>query len=141
VVNTDQVSQQPAWALLGDAPSFWPHERYQPGPDDGPIEISSIDSSLPLESVSADPLYGTRDLDGIGSVAAATGRLLEPARDDDRADWVPPEPDSWSSPVDTASDLLGSTDSLHAVLTLDDAVTRDRQARFDRLGRHRSDDV
>ncbi|HTK62016.1 MAG TPA: DUF3710 domain-containing protein [Pseudonocardia sp.] len=157
VVNTDQVSQQPAWALLGDAPSFWPDERYRPGsPEDGPVEMSSIDSSLPLEPVfrwagQDGPASTVRD--GLDSSSASdpwlpvdTGygrgeRPVSPSwsesgsrpEQDSR-----PEPGSWSSPAD---DLLSSTDSLHAVLTHDEAVTRDRRTRADRLGRHRSTDV
>jgi hypothetical protein len=117
VVNSAQVSQQPAWALLGDAPSFWPDERFRPDrPEDGPVEMSSVDSSLPLERVSEDPGYG-----GFGH------------GEDER-----PDSESWSSP---SEDLLSSTDSLHAVLTHDAAVTRDRKARADRLRRHRSTDI
>jgi hypothetical protein len=134
VVNAAQVSQQPAWALLGDAPSFWPHERYQPGtPGEGPIEMSSIESSLPLEPVSQ----------GLGSDASTSWDGF------DDAPWAAERPpaetghghggwsdsQSWSNPE---SDLLSSTDSLHAVLTHDSAVTRDWQARADRRGRHRS---
>jgi hypothetical protein len=94
--------------------------------------MSSVDS-LPLEPVTRDPGYQPMGLDG-----------FEPARPAD--EWRPSEPvpgegprpdqDSWASPA--AGDILGTTDSLHAVLTLDDAVTRERQARSDRLGRHRS---
>jgi hypothetical protein len=142
VVNAAQVSQQPAWALLGDAPSFWPDERYRPGdPGDGPVEMSSIDSSLPLEPVSPDPGYGmpaSTRLDGLGGTPSDDGwRPVETGRGDgDLGEWSDSE--SWSSP---SGDLLSSTDSLHAVLTHDSAVTRDRQARADRLARHRSTDT
>lgn len=156
VVNADQVSQQPAWALLGDAPSFWPDERYRPGdPGDGPIEMSSVDS-LPLDPVSRDPGHGTpasAGLDPFDSTPADGGWGASGSTPDTRDPWDErdgrdgdawrdrPEPDSWSSPADPPGDLLGTTDSLHAVLTLDDAVTRDRRARADRLGRHRSGDA
>lgn len=30
VVDAAEVAQQPAWASLSAAPSFWPHERYRP---------------------------------------------------------------------------------------------------------------
>jgi len=155
VVNTAQVSQQPAWALLGDAPSFWPDERYRPGdPADGPVEMSSIDSSLPLG-----PVPSERDQTGTGSswgdsidpgvtddpwrpVESAYGHsgglpALESERESERE--LERESDRESEPWSTPSaDLLSSTDSLHAVLTHDDAVTRDRRTRADRLGRHRS---
>jgi hypothetical protein len=138
VVNADQVSQQPAWALLGDAPSFWPDERYRPGsPEDGPLEMSSVDS-LPLEPVPSGHGYHPPEpmgLDGFEPARPADAwRPAESAAGDDPR----PDQDSWASPAEPAGDLLGTTDSLHAVLTLDDAVTRERQARSDRLGRHRS---
>ncbi len=50
VVSADQLAQQPAWALLGDAPSFWPDERPTPGGAD-----MSPPAAVRYEALPADP--------------------------------------------------------------------------------------
>jgi hypothetical protein len=159
VVSADEVAQQPAWALLSDAPSFWPDERFRPEPSG-----TRVLESRPLDHGSTDqraPGHGAPDpwADGTpGPWACGPGRDeprlpespspqawladgwspgspepgpgdREPVRDDHR-----PSADPWGGGTDA---VLTGTDALHAVLTGDAAATRDWAARADRRGRHR----
>jgi hypothetical protein len=221
VVNADQVAQQPAWAQLGGAPSFWPEEPLPSGepatPSTSPSSVlsSSLPSSSPSSWASSpgydpapgyeprpdqDPLgsfdrptsgldlrgypppargdldgfgapagHGSANgLDGLGSLGPLDG-LGSPSgysalddligRGSHRTDSAPsypastpepayraPEPEPAPEPAEPvadgwsgrASDLLSSTDGLHAVLTLDAAATQGWAAR---RNRHRQDEA
>jgi hypothetical protein len=156
VVNADQLAQQPAWALLGAAPSFWPDERYRrteppesvrPAPEPSPLSglPSDFGISGSLESDFPDPTPLEREIlagmafGGLGSAtdfgagAGAGGHVngSGPGRPAEQLAATADEVDggAWSGP-DSA--LLSSTDGLHAVLTHDAAATRGWAARRSR---------
>lgn len=116
VVSADQVAQQPAWALLGDAPSFWPDERTTPG---------GVGMSPP--AMATPPGSGNPAVPG-----PAASRYERFPADLPTTAAVPGPDHGWPD-----TDLLSETDALHRVLTGDAAATRDWQVRAERRGRHR----
>lgn len=191
VVNAAEVAQQPAWALLSAAPSFWPDERHRQDdsrrPDDAyrldeagrPDDPFRLDDSWPGEAPyrpaeagrsasdwsladsghsGAGPSgYGpSPDLGGPGyprtdfgdatplERAILSEMSFGAASADQRIDPGTPAGNGHDTMADEAwsgsdSDLLSSTDGLHAVLTHDSAATRGWAARADRRGRRRQD--
>lgn len=117
VVSADQLSQQPAWALLGDAPVFWPDERCAPeGRPAGTYREGGPPPDLDLEP-------------------AGSAWSPRPPREEPGLSGEPPVPVQPSS--EGGQDLLSSTDALHRVLIHDAAATQDWQAGADRRARHR----
>jgi len=59
VVSSDQVAQQPAWALLGDAPAFWPtpppRDEQARNPAPGPLDDAGS-ATRPLPELTRDLL-------------------------------------------------------------------------------------
>jgi hypothetical protein len=69
VVDAAEVAQQPAWASLSAAPSFWPHERYRPEEPPAPGEPPSGTGSYGTGSYSGGAYsggsYGTGSFEAV----------------------------------------------------------------------------
>ncbi len=149
VVSADQLSHQPAWALLSDAPSFWPDQRYRPAGADipGPPDRGALDDARgarpPSEPLpESEPLYEStlRSESFLPPDSYLPPRSYLPTGADLPV-GEPPAGDRSSEPTGGWSDggegMFSGTDSLHRVLVHDAEATRDWQASADRRGRHR----
>ena len=130
VVSADQVAQQPAWALLSDAPSFWPQQRpARRARVPRPPDRGAADDTRPAPSSDGHPLAPPNGHRGFPGERTGT-----PGR--------PDGPPSGGRPADPAP--LAATgpphDPLHDALTPDWRGTQGGSSRAARRGRHRRPD-
>jgi len=126
-VGADQMGHQPAWALLEQALTFWPDERFASAPDVVPLppDRGALDVPLPPDRGALDDARPARP-------EPLTDLFAPAATADDAAGESAGE--AWPR---TETDRLNGTEALHLALINDSAATRDWRANADRRGRHR----
>jgi hypothetical protein len=153
VVSADQVAQQPAWALLSDAPSFWPQQRparrsrvprppdrgaaddIRPAPSNGhPVAPPNGQRGMPgarLGTPGRPPVTGYPGPPGTGPGTPAGRPDGPPSGDATGGHPADPAPLAAADPLH---------DPLHDALTPDWRGAQGGSARAARRGRHRRPD-